>query len=239
MSYDRMPIKSFWGQGNQESVFHREFSRNLPQSVQRVARVRLNQIDLAATLSDLAIPCLQLEALKKIPLVHPGEILKMDVLEPLEMSVKALAKALNVPASRLNDVVLGRRRITADTALRLARYPRFHPALHGQALRYRLLQPAAGDQPRLVLLGHRLIRRQGADRRSSVLCRRGVEPPRHWTGSICPLWPWAPATSVRESSAAIPRPDRRRASSCPRAPSLAPRHSSLSSRGRRPGWAVR
>ena len=59
---------------------------------------------------------------KKIPPVHPGEILKMDVLEPLEMSVNALAKALGVPASRLNDVVLGRRRITADTALRLAKY---------------------------------------------------------------------------------------------------------------------
>jgi addiction module HigA family antidote len=59
---------------------------------------------------------------KKIPPMHPGEIIKMDVLEPLEMSVTALAKEIGVHASRLNDVILGRRRITPDTALRLATY---------------------------------------------------------------------------------------------------------------------
>lgn len=54
--------------------------------------------------------------------VHPGEVLREDFLEPLEMSVNALAKALKVPAPRINDVVRERRGITADTALRLARY---------------------------------------------------------------------------------------------------------------------
>lgn len=54
--------------------------------------------------------------------VHPGEILREDYLLPLDMSVNALAKALHVPASRINDVVLERRGITADTAMRLARY---------------------------------------------------------------------------------------------------------------------
>jgi antitoxin HigA-1 len=54
--------------------------------------------------------------------VHPGEILREDYLLPLDMSVNALAKALRVPASRMNDVVLERRGITADTAMRLARY---------------------------------------------------------------------------------------------------------------------
>ncbi len=54
--------------------------------------------------------------------VHPGECLREDYLIPLEMSVNALAKALKVPTPRINDVVLGRRGVTADTAIRLARY---------------------------------------------------------------------------------------------------------------------
>lgn len=54
--------------------------------------------------------------------IHPGEILKEDYLAPLQMSVNALAKALHVTPSRINDIVLGRRGITPDTALRLARY---------------------------------------------------------------------------------------------------------------------
>lgn len=54
--------------------------------------------------------------------VHPGEILKEEYLEPLEMSVNALAKALHVPVTRMNEIVRGNRGISADTALRLARY---------------------------------------------------------------------------------------------------------------------
>ncbi len=54
--------------------------------------------------------------------VHPGEVLREDYLMPLNMSAHALAKALNVPAPRINDVVRERRGITADTAMRLARY---------------------------------------------------------------------------------------------------------------------
>ena len=54
--------------------------------------------------------------------VHPGEILKEDYLKPAGLSVNALAKALRVPTPRINDVVLERRGITADTAMRLARY---------------------------------------------------------------------------------------------------------------------
>jgi addiction module HigA family antidote len=53
---------------------------------------------------------------------HPGEILKEDFLEPLGISVYALANALQVPRSRLNDIVLGRRGISADTAVRLAKF---------------------------------------------------------------------------------------------------------------------
>ena len=54
--------------------------------------------------------------------VHPGEILREDFLIPLEMSANALSKALGVPATRVNDIVRERRGITADTAMRLARY---------------------------------------------------------------------------------------------------------------------
>jgi addiction module HigA family antidote len=53
---------------------------------------------------------------------HPGEILREEFLTPLEMTANALARALSVDAPRINDVVRGRRGISADTALRLARY---------------------------------------------------------------------------------------------------------------------
>ena len=54
--------------------------------------------------------------------VHPGEILREDYLVPHSMSANALAKALSIPTPRINDVVRERRGITADTAMRLARY---------------------------------------------------------------------------------------------------------------------
>ena len=57
-----------------------------------------------------------------IPPPHPGETILEDVLKPLGMSGNHLAKALGVTAARLNDIVRGRRGVTADTALRLARY---------------------------------------------------------------------------------------------------------------------
>ena len=54
--------------------------------------------------------------------VHPGEILREDYLKPLGLSANALAQALKVPASRINDIVLERRGVTVDTAMRLVRY---------------------------------------------------------------------------------------------------------------------
>ncbi len=54
--------------------------------------------------------------------IHPGETIREDVLAPLGMSVNQLAKALGITAARLNEIVRGHRGITADTALRLARY---------------------------------------------------------------------------------------------------------------------
>lgn len=54
--------------------------------------------------------------------IHPGEILREEFLVPLGMSAHALSQAIHVPATRVNDIVNGKRGITADTALRLARY---------------------------------------------------------------------------------------------------------------------
>jgi len=68
--------------------------------------------------------------------VHPGEILREDFLIPLGMSANALSKALNVPAPRINDIVRERRGVTADTAMRLARY------FHGDARSWMNLQAA-------------------------------------------------------------------------------------------------
>jgi addiction module HigA family antidote len=59
---------------------------------------------------------------KLSPPVHPGEILREELLKPLNLSVNQLAKALAVDTARLNEIVRGRRGIMADTALRLARY---------------------------------------------------------------------------------------------------------------------
>jgi antitoxin HigA-1 len=59
---------------------------------------------------------------KRLPLVHPGEILRDDFLAPMKISVYSLAQAIKVPRSRINDIVLCRRGVTADTAFRLARY---------------------------------------------------------------------------------------------------------------------
>jgi len=59
---------------------------------------------------------------KKLPPTHPGEVLQEEFLKPLGISQYRLAKGLNVPARRINEIVQGKRSISADTALRLARY---------------------------------------------------------------------------------------------------------------------
>ncbi|MDD9981616.1 MAG: HigA family addiction module antitoxin [Gammaproteobacteria bacterium] len=54
--------------------------------------------------------------------IHPGEVLKHDFMEPFGLSASALAKAIGVTPARINEIVRGRRGISAGTALRLARY---------------------------------------------------------------------------------------------------------------------
>jgi addiction module HigA family antidote len=59
---------------------------------------------------------------EKLAPVHPGEVLLEDFLEPLELSQYRLAKDISVPPRRINEIVHGKRAVTADTALRLGRY---------------------------------------------------------------------------------------------------------------------
>ncbi len=59
---------------------------------------------------------------KLLPPIHPGEILLEEFLKPIGVSQYRLAKAISVPARRINEIVHGKRAITADTALRLSRY---------------------------------------------------------------------------------------------------------------------
>jgi len=59
---------------------------------------------------------------KKLAPIHPGEVLLADFLEPLDLSQYRLAHSISVPPRRINEIVHGKRAITADTALRLARF---------------------------------------------------------------------------------------------------------------------
>jgi antitoxin HigA-1 len=59
---------------------------------------------------------------RKLKPIHPGEHLREDFMKPMGLSSNALARALNVTPARINDIVRGRRGISADTALRLARF---------------------------------------------------------------------------------------------------------------------
>ncbi len=58
----------------------------------------------------------------KLPPIHPGEVLLSEFLQPMQVSQYGLAKAIGVPARRINEIVLGKRAISPDTALRLSRY---------------------------------------------------------------------------------------------------------------------
>ena len=61
-------------------------------------------------------------AARKLEPIHPGEVLLADFLEPLQLSQYRLAQDISVPPRRINEIVHGKRAVSADTALRLARY---------------------------------------------------------------------------------------------------------------------
>jgi addiction module HigA family antidote len=62
------------------------------------------------------------EKMEKLANIHPGEILLFEFLEPLEITAYRLSKDLNIPQTRISEIIKGKRRITADTALRLSKY---------------------------------------------------------------------------------------------------------------------
>lgn len=78
----------------------------------------ISRSDLDAGLVDLS----DVDIGERLDPVHPGEILQHEFLEPLALSAHALALALRVPANRISAILAGRRSVTAETALRLARH---------------------------------------------------------------------------------------------------------------------
>jgi addiction module HigA family antidote len=88
-----------------------------------------------------------------LPNPHPGEILMEEFLKPMELSQTALARAIGVPPRRINEIVLGKRAITADTDLRLARYLRMSEGFFlGLQTDYELMQRRRqiGDQLKAI-----------------------------------------------------------------------------------------
>ena len=76
-----------------------------------------------------------------LPNPHPGEILLEDLMKPSGLSQNALARALKVPPRRINELVLGKRAVSADTDLRLARYFNLHPGFFlGLQAQYDLME---------------------------------------------------------------------------------------------------
>jgi len=60
--------------------------------------------------------------MKRLNNIHPGEVLKEEFLDPLEITAYRLSKGINIPQTRISLIIKGQRRITADTALRLSKY---------------------------------------------------------------------------------------------------------------------
>jgi addiction module HigA family antidote len=86
----------------------------------------------------------------RLPPVHPGEVLLEEFLKPMNLSQNRLALDIGVPARRINEIVLGKRSVTVDTALRLARYFGTSPQLWlGLQMDYDLDVATDAMEPRL------------------------------------------------------------------------------------------
>jgi len=89
-------------------------------------------------------------AKNRLPPVHPGEVLLEEFLKPMNLSQNRLALDIGVPARRINEIVLGKRSVTVDTALRLARYFGTSPQLWlGLQMDYDLDVATDALEPRL------------------------------------------------------------------------------------------
>ena len=96
---------------------------------------------------------------KKLSPIHPGEVLLADFLEPLSLSQYRLAHSISVPPRRINEIVHGKRAVTADTALRLARF--LHAPDHNVNVSLRPVAPCTrAFVPRCGLATLRPHRRQ-------------------------------------------------------------------------------
>ena len=120
-----------------ERIYRQEFSKKLPQSIQRVALRKLLMLDASESLEDLRVPpSNHLEPLhgdrkgqkegvvmaEKIMTPKISEILWEEFMEPMGISAYKLAKETHVPVSRVQDILHDRRGVTADTSLRLGQY---------------------------------------------------------------------------------------------------------------------
>jgi addiction module HigA family antidote len=111
-----------------EKIFSRRRSRKLLHDIQQVALRKLRMLNRVVTLNDLRVPpANRLEKLgehgyDRGKAETSPEVLLEEFLKPMGLSQNRLALDIGVPARRINEIVLGKRRITADTALRLARY---------------------------------------------------------------------------------------------------------------------
>jgi antitoxin HigA-1 len=97
---------------------------------------------------------------KTMPPIHPGETLREDFLKPLGLTANRLAMELIVPVTRVNDIVRGKRAITADTALRLSRYfgttPQFWTSLQAN-YDLELAEDARGAEPTAAWTSQQIV----------------------------------------------------------------------------------
>ena len=109
----------------------------------------------------------------RLPPIHPGEILREEFLGPLGMSAHELSMALRVPATRINDIVNEKRGITADTALRLARYfgttSRFWMNLQA-SWELEVAEDEVGSSGRSGRFAENGVKRQHSEASASVPC---------------------------------------------------------------------
>ena len=137
-------INSF-GDSETELIYKGQRSKKLPPTIHNVSRRKLRMIAAAKEVKDLRIPPgNNLEQLvgnlagfwsiriidqwrivftfEKLPNIHPGEILKEEFLVPMNISAYRLAKEINIPQTRISEIIHGNRSITADTAIRFSRF---------------------------------------------------------------------------------------------------------------------
>lgn len=112
-------IKSF-GDKESEKIWNGTRSRKLPNEIQDAARRKMRMLNSAQDVNDLRIP--PANRLEKLKNIHPGEILLEEFLIPLKITAYRLAKETFLPQTRISEIIKGKRRITADTALRFSKY---------------------------------------------------------------------------------------------------------------------